>query len=181
MDAQLKSLTGRLRDAFHEGRARELLDELAGVSGAKRVQLLIALFNEGEFEIVASIWAPGAVHDVHGIGMPDMGTYEGPEGYAEFLRQWGEAFAETRVELLEAESVDDGDRSAWIFMAHQGARGGGSGANVAFDYAGVGESRGGLVVRSFFDRDLDRAREIYEGLRAEAGDGARVDRIEPAS
>jgi hypothetical protein len=145
-----------------EAAARELFTAL-GPAG--RFRGGIDLYNRRELDLFASLIPPEFEHDMRPTGIPGMDVYRGPTEYRAFLDQWLEAFPDSVIELEELETAGE-----TVFgVIRQTTHGRASGLPVDFRYAPVVQyDSDGLLWRSWFDTDLERARARYRELAGRA-------------
>ena len=101
-------------------------------------------YNRRDQEAVLALLA----EDVEVFSSPDLpngGTFHGPAGYREWIRQWVEAWDEHRVEVLDVEPI--GDRHV-LTTVRQFGRGALSGIEIEMDSAMLFEIDGtGKIAR----------------------------------
>jgi ketosteroid isomerase-like protein len=99
-----------------------------------------------------------SAHDVEVGGAPELpnsGTYQGQEGFLTWIGQWLDAWDEFRIELVDAEAIDDEHVVATVV---QRGRGKGSGLEVTQSgLAYLVTIRDGVVRRLFLYPDRDAA------------------------
>ena len=121
---------------------------------AELVRRLYERFNARDFaprDLVADDF------ELHDPDLPGGGVFRGPEGLANYLQQYADAWAEYRVEIEELREV--GDRVVEL-LRHVG-RGKGSGVESELRDAHVWTVRNGLAVRwrTYLDR-ADALRDV---------------------
>ena len=105
-------------------------------------------------EILGDLVAPGFVWDMSTFrGWPERKTYEGAEGIREFLDEWGEAWGEWRLEVVELK--DAGDEV--VAILHQSGTSKTTGLVVDMDFAQVWTVEDGKQTRARMYRDPEEA------------------------
>jgi ketosteroid isomerase-like protein len=122
-------------------------------------------YNAGDLEGVirnfhedVEVYVPASV-------APIAGTYRGHDGVRKWYREWRESFDEYTAEVREIEPI--GDRHV-VTLAHQSAKGKGSGVPVETDFGNLFEIRTGKVVALHVYPTYREAVEIAK--RREAGE-----------
>jgi ketosteroid isomerase-like protein len=127
------------------------------------VEDAFAAFSRGDAETVLGFM--DAEIEVHtAMELLNAGTYRGHDGYLKWLGQWLEAWEDFEMELEEIEPV--GEHHV-VALAHQTARGKGSGVPVELRVGWMLEIRDRRGVRLHLYPDLDQARA--EAERGERG------------
>jgi ketosteroid isomerase-like protein len=119
-----------------------------GTQNAELVRRLYDRFNAGDLaprDLVAEDF------EVHDPDLPGGGVFRGPDGLADYLREFSEAWEEYRIEVEELREV--GDR-VLALLRHVG-RGKGSGIESELRDAHVWTVKNGLAVRwrTYLDRN----------------------------
>jgi ketosteroid isomerase-like protein len=96
-----------------------------------------------------------------GLGSGVDGIYKGPDGMAQYLREWLEPFSEYQVENLDY--IDAGD--CVLVPSRQWGIGSGSGARVEIQLTTLTEVRDGLIVRAHQFDTVEEAREAAAALQ----------------
>jgi ketosteroid isomerase-like protein len=105
-------------------------------------------------EILGDLVAPGFVWDMSTFrGWPERKAYEGAEGIREFLDEWGEAWGEWRLEVVEIKDAGDDV----IAILHQTGSSKTTGLEVEMDFAQVWTVEGGKQTRARLYADPDEA------------------------
>jgi ketosteroid isomerase-like protein len=105
-------------------------------------------------EILGDLVAPGFVWDMSTFrGWPERKTYEGAEGIREFLDEWGEAWGEWSLEVVELK--DAGDEV--VAILHQSGTSKTTGLVVDMDFAQVWTVEDGKQTRARMYRDPEEA------------------------
>lgn len=117
-------------------------------------RLTIEDVRAGELDPIFRYYAPDIVCDLSGLGWPDAALFHGHEGIREIWDLWYGIFRELEWELLEIEV--SGGRC--LSLAHQRARGAGSGAEVEMTIGVVMVERDGQIAEIAMYADLAAAR-----------------------
>ncbi len=108
-------------------------------------------YRSGGYEALLPLLHPEG-HAFIQEDLPNGGRWEGREGFAAMLREWGEAWEEFGYEVLDLEQY--GDRALTRVRQHGLARG--SGMEIDMDVYYVWGARDGKI--DLFHLYLDRAR-----------------------
>jgi len=102
-----------------------------------------------------------SVLDVRAIGLPGAGTYEGQDGFLEFIEQWAEAFPGARVSFDLVHEIPG--RDVLFTVTHQEIRGASSDVPIAFRFASIADRS---PDRTFlrFGLDLSEMRDEFTAL-----------------
>jgi ketosteroid isomerase-like protein len=120
-------------------------------------------FNSGDVEQAVALWDEEieiAVPPAFGIG---AGPYHGHGGGREWYREWMESFGDYTAEIVEMQPI--GDRHV-VTLAHQSAKGRGSGAPVEAEYGNLFEIRQGKLLAIHVFPTFDEAVEAAERREA---------------
>jgi hypothetical protein len=129
-----------------------------------QIRVCTELYNENALDALAACIRDEMVHDMRRSGIPGLGTYRGPSGYRRFLAEWREAFPASRLEIESLESA--GDHHLVIYLQH--VEGGEGHVPLTFEYGAIISGPGRHATRSEFYTDVQRARDRFSALAAEA-------------
>jgi ketosteroid isomerase-like protein len=118
------------------------------------VREVYAEWERGNFRAGVDRYDPDAVLVQH-PGFPEAGTYEGLEGFADYMHTFLDAWEEVTIEAVELTEVGD----SVVAVVVQRGIGKGSGAATDFSYFQVWTFRDGKVVRLEVIRDREAAYE----------------------
>jgi ketosteroid isomerase-like protein len=123
------------------------------------------LFNAGDLEGII-----GTCHEDVDVYIPTeaapiAGTYRGHDGYRKWFSEWLESFDEYTAEVREIEPI--GERHV-VTLAHQSARGKGSGVPVRMDRGNLFEVRDGKFLALHIYPSYEETIEVAK--RREAGE-----------
>ena len=124
------------------------------------VRGVYAEWGRGNFQAGVDRYDPAAVLVQH-PGFPEAGTYEGLEGFADYMHTFLDAWEKVTIEAVELTEVGD----AVVAEVAQRGIGQGSGAVTDFGYFQVWTFRDGKVVR------LEVIREREAAFNAAGGAG----------
>ena len=139
-----------------EGRQREL---------AELARRGIDAYNRGDVEAVLE-QLDEQIEVYTAPGLVNAGTYNGHDGFLQWLAQWSEAWDEFRLEL---ERIDFVGEHYEVVSVRQFGRGAGSGVEVEMRIAQLYEVHHGKATRLHYYPDRDAALAAAERLSREAG------------
>ena len=139
-----------------EGRQREL---------AELAHSAIDAYNRGDIQAVLE-QLDEQIEVYTAPGLVNAGTYNGHDGFLQWLAQWSEAWDEFRLEL---ERIDFVGEHYEVVSVRQFGRGAGSGVEVEMRTAQLYEIHDGKATRLHYYPDRDAALAAAERLSREAG------------
>ena len=139
-----------------EGRQREL---------AELAHSAIDAYNRGDIQAVLE-QLDEQIEVYTAPGLVNAGTYNGHDGFLQWLAQWSEAWDEFRLEL---ERIDFVGEHYEVVSVRQFGRGAGSGVEVEMRIAQLYEVHDGKATRLHYYPDRDAALAAAERLSREAG------------
>jgi ketosteroid isomerase-like protein len=119
--------------------------------------------NERDFDSTLSYLAPDAVWDMSAVG---LGSYHGPDAIRRFFDDWLISYDEFE---FEPEEILDFGRGVVLAVIRQSARPAGSTGQVHIRYAQLVVWAEGLIVRTEYYTDIDKARAAAERLAESRG------------
>jgi ketosteroid isomerase-like protein len=119
--------------------------------------------NGGDYDAMASFYAPDAVFDMSAWG---LGIHVGRAAVRSFLEDWIGAFDDFEMELEEVLDLGNG---AVFAVARQRSRPAGSKSYLELRHAAIYTWVAGLAARAINYRDLDEARAAAKRLAEEPG------------
>jgi ketosteroid isomerase-like protein len=122
----------------------------------EKARSTVAAGGRGDLDAALEHLSPGVEMDMSGV--PGGALLEGRDAVAAYLREHGEAWGETSVEIEAAEQ--HGNRVIVVQVERNVGRL--SGAEVESRYANVFEFEDGMIARARFYDDLG---EAYDALR----------------
>ena len=141
---------------MEETRQREL---------AELAHSAIDAYNRGDVEAVLE-QLDEQIEVYTAPGLVNAGTYNGHDGFLQWLAQWSEAWDEFRLEL---ERIDFVGEHYEVVSVRQFGRGAGSGVEVEMRIAQLYEVHYGKATRLHYYPDRDAALAAAERLSREAG------------
>jgi ketosteroid isomerase-like protein len=124
------------------------------------VHQALAAYQAGDLERLRKLMDP-EIEVVGGNGLINAGTYQGFDGFLDWIRRWEEAWDPVNYELREITEVTD---SLLIVTVHTMGRGAASGLPIDSLFGWLYELRDGRAIRFHVYVTVDEALQVANRL-----------------